>query len=248
MFHSFSGTCYQRFGLRRHSMWETVDRLPVYREYYDKILFSVASKQAAKHIRWWQKSAFILFTQSLNIPWAAKFYSMFKLKSNCVNILILIYSSLGGVIYFKPSPGDLKRAYSFIYFRSSIHNYSISLLFYFWWKKGIICDCLRHPFVLALEGHTKRLGLIWDLFLLTQSDTSSSVWGGTACCSPGRSLQSERERETVREIREREEKEREIPTSTEVNSTILCGCLPMGFETKQQAEPSGWLLCSAVVQ
>ena len=49
----------------------------------------------------------------------------------------------------------------------------------------------------------------------------------------------ERERETVREIREREEKEREIPTSTEVNSTILCGCLPMGFETKQQAEPSG---------
>jgi hypothetical protein len=51
----------------------------------------------------------------------------------------------------------------------------------------------------------------------------------------------ERERERDREIREREEKEkeREIPTSTEVNSTILCGCLPMGFETKQQAEPSG---------
>lgn len=158
MFHSFSGSCYQRFGLRRHSMWETVDRLPVYREDYTKILFSVASKQAAKHI-YDGKSQHLFYSHKVwTLLGAAKLNSMFKLKSNCVNILILIYSSLGGVI---PPTG----------------------------------------------------GLIWDLFPLMQSDTSSSVLKGTACSSPGRSLWRERERSE----REKGKRELEGPTSTKVN-------------------------------
>lgn len=200
MRHRLNVSCYQRFSLSRPSS----GKLLIACQLYAGFLVSTIPRQ-----------------RSFSVQQASKQPSTFKMSKVCIYFihtkLELYLALLNWIVLFKIksilSLDILILLHLLVFVELSILSqaqetskglmswFTIPSAFYsIFDQKCIICGCIMHPFVLALEGHTKRLGLIWDLFLLTQSDTSSSVLRGTACCSPGRSLQ----RETDRDQRKRE--------------------------------------------